>query len=90
NTAMGKLGTNFNNFGPKLQEIGNSMKNVGRNMTMYVTAPVVAGFAVAAKKGIEFDDSMRKVKATSGATGEEFEALKKKAREMGATTKFSA
>ncbi|WP_447401347.1 hypothetical protein [Staphylococcus aureus] len=41
NTAMGKLGTNFNNFGPKLQEIGNSMKNVGRNMTMYVTAPVV-------------------------------------------------
>ena len=40
-------------------------------------------------KGIEFDDSMRKVKATSGATGEEFEALKKK-REMGATTKFSA
>ena len=90
NTAMGKLGTNFNNFGPKLQEIGNSMKNVGRNMTMYVTAPVVAGFGVAAKKGIEFDDSMRKVKATSGATGEEFEALKKKAREMGATTKFSA
>ncbi|ORN72938.1 phage tail tape measure protein, partial [Staphylococcus aureus] len=90
NTAIGKLGTNFNNFGPKLQEIGNSMKNVGRNMTMYVTAPVVAGFAVAAKKGIEFDDSMRKVKATSGATGEEFEALKKKAREMGATTKFSA
>ncbi|HCZ5908163.1 TPA: phage tail tape measure protein [Staphylococcus aureus] len=90
NTAMGKLGTNFNNFGPKLQEIGNSMKNVGRNITMYVTAPVVAGFAVAAKKGIEFDDSMRKVKATSGATGEEFEALKKKAREMGATTKFSA
>lgn len=50
NTAIGKLGTNFNNFGPKLQEIGNSMKNVGRNMTMYVTAPVVAGFAVAAKK----------------------------------------
>ncbi|NGW44537.1 phage tail tape measure protein [Staphylococcus aureus] len=90
NSAMGKLGNNFNNFGPKLQEIGNSMKNVGRNMTMYVTAPVVAGFAVAAKKGIEFDDSMRKVKATSGATGEEFEALKKKAREMGATTKFSA
>ncbi len=89
NTAIGKLGTNFNNFGPKLQEIGNSMKNVGRNMTMYVTAPVVAGFAVAAKKGIEFDDSMRKVKATSGATGEEFEA-EEKGSQMGATTKFSA
>ncbi len=41
---------------------------------------MVAGFAVAAKKGIEFDDSMRKVKATSGATGEEFEAEEKGSR----------
>lgn len=33
---------------------------------------------------------MSKVRANSGATGEEFEALREKAREMGAKTKYSA
>lgn len=42
------------------------------------------------KTGAEFESKMSNVKAISGATGEEFEALKTKAEEMGATTKFTA
>lgn len=48
----------------------------------------VAGFAI--KSGASFEQSMSKVKALSGATGEDFEKLEAKAREMGANTSKSA
>ncbi|PNZ27382.1 phage tail tape measure protein [Staphylococcus rostri] len=89
-TSVGKVGQKFSEWGPKLQEIGQKMQSVGRSMSTYITAPVVAGFGAAVKKSIDFDDSMRKVKATSGATGQEFQQLRDKALEMGAKTKFSA
>ncbi|UXV35976.1 phage tail tape measure protein [Staphylococcus sp. IVB6181] len=90
NTTMGKIGSKFSELGPRLQEIGSKMQSVGRSMSMYVSAPIIAGFGAAVKKSIDFDDSMRKVKATSGATGSEFQQLRDKALEMGAKTKFSA
>ncbi|OEK65331.1 hypothetical protein AST00_10430 [Staphylococcus equorum] len=90
NSSFGRLGKSFTEMGPKINKVGESMKSVGRSMSMYVTAPVVAGFGLAAKTSIDFDDSMRKVKATSGATGKEFNSLRDKALEMGKTTKFSA
>ncbi|MDU9261209.1 phage tail tape measure protein [Staphylococcus pseudintermedius] len=90
NTSMGKIGAKLTQWGPKFQEIGRSMQSVGRSMSLYVTAPVIAGFGAAVKKSIDFDDSMRKVKATSGATSGEFQQLRDKALEMGAKTKFSA
>lgn len=40
--------------------------------------------------GTDFEYGMAKVRSISGATGDDFEALKLKAKEMGATTKFSA
>ena len=40
--------------------------------------------------GMDFESSMSKVKAVSGASAEEMETLTEKAREMGSTTKFSA
>lgn len=40
--------------------------------------------------GMSFDASMSKVAAISGATGDELQALRDKAKEMGATTKYSA
>ena len=40
--------------------------------------------------GMDFEKSMSKVKAISGANAEEFDALKQKASELGATTTFTA
>ena len=42
------------------------------------------------KTGMEFDASMSKVAALSGATGEELQLLEDTAREFGSTTQFSA
>lgn len=40
--------------------------------------------------GKEFDSSMSQVSAVSGATGDELDALRQKAKDMGSTTKFTA
>lgn len=54
-------------------------------------ATAVGGFGAAAvKSGMDFDATMSEVSAISGATGKEFDALRAKALEMGAKTKFSA
>ena len=42
------------------------------------------------KVGADFESAMSEVSAISGATGEELDALTQKAKEMGASTKFSA
>ena len=48
----------------------------------------MAGYAV--KVGSDFEAGMSEVAAISGATGAELDALTAKAKEMGASTKFSA
>ena len=89
-SSVGRLGQTFSEIGPKIKSVGDSMKSVGRNMSLHVTAPIVAGFGAAMKKSVDFDDTMRKVKATSGATGNEFNQLRTKALQMGRDTKFTA
>lgn len=53
-------------------------------------ASLVAMSGYALKVGTDFDYAMSEVKAISGATGKDFQALRDKALEMGAKTKFSA
>ena len=76
--------------GKKFKETGDKIAGVGKDLTMKVTAPIVGLGAAAVKTTADFDAQMSKVQAISGATGEEFDDLRAKAREMGAKTKFSA
>lgn len=86
NTALTKIG----DAGKTLENVGNKMSSVGSSLTRGVTAPIVAIGTAAVKTTADFDASMSQVAAVSGATGESFDALRAKAREMGAKTKFSA
>lgn len=47
-------------------------------------------FSEAVKTGMDFEAQMSRVKAISGATGEEFSKLKEQAKQLGADTAFSA
>ena len=85
-----QAGQRMQEVGNKLTVVGNSMKQIGQNMSMYVTAPLVAMGAGIVKVGMDFDSQMSKVSAVSGATGSDFDALRAKAEELGASTKFSA
>ena len=62
---------------------------------MKVAAVATVGAAIgigasSAKEYLEFDKQMVKVKALTGATAQEYEALKKKAMEVGKTTIFTS
>ena len=85
-TALAKLGQ----AGEMLEKAGDKIADVGTTLTTHVTVPVMAAGTAAVKTAAAFDSAMSKVAAVSGATGDELDALRDKAREMGAKTKFSA
>lgn len=69
---------------------GKALQGVGAAMTAGITVPVVALGKQAIQTGMDFQASMSKVKALSGATASDMEKLEATAREMGATTIYSA
>ena len=75
--------------GQKMESVGNSIAGAGKKMMGITT--IIGGVGIAAvKTAADFDSAMSQVAAVSGATGDDFDALRDKAREMGAKTKFSA
>ena len=75
--------------GKKMEAFGDSVTHAGQ--AIMPASMAVAGLGAAAvKTAADFDAGMSKVAAISGATGEDLDALRDKAREMGAKTKFSA
>ena len=76
--------------GSAIQGLGQSMTAAGTMMSTRVTAPIVgAGIAILATAG-NFQAGMNRVRAVSGATGDQFDALQGQAKELGRTTQFSA
>lgn len=71
------------------QKFGEGAEVAGRKL-MPITAGIGALGTVAVKTTADFDSAMAQVQAVSGASAEEMERLREKARQMGATTKFSA
>lgn len=77
-------------IGNNIQGVGKSLTTAGKTLTATVTTPVVGLGTAIVKTSADFESSMSKVSAISGATGSDLDTLKDKAREMGAKTKFSA
>jgi len=73
-----------------MDKAGRKMQQFGKNMSMKVTAPIAALGAVSFQVFKGFEAEMSKVQAVSGATAEEFKALSDNAKELGASTMFSA
>ena len=84
------MGQRMQEVGQKVQTVGKTMTSIGSTLTRTVTAPIMAMGVAAVKTTMDFDSAMSQVSAVSGATGADFDALRAKAREMGASTKFSA
>ena len=72
-----------------LQSLGDKTEKVGQKLSL-VSAGIGAAAGAAVKVTSDFDSSMSQVAAISGASADEMESLRAKAREMGAQTKFSA
>lgn len=76
--------------GNNITGVGKSMTSVGSTLTKSVTVPLLGIGTAGLKVASDFDSAMSGVKAISGATGEEFDALRAKAIELGGETAFSA
>ena len=84
--SLSKIGA----AGEVLQNVGDKISDVGGKLTTHVTVPIMAAGTAAVKTASDFDSAMSKVAAVSGATGDDFDQLRDKAREMGSKTKFLA
>lgn len=78
-----KIGSNFSSM-------GSSLTSVGTTLTKSVTLPLAGIGAAGLKTAMNFEKGMSEVRAISGATGKDFDALREKAIDLGATTAFSA
>ena len=85
NSELAKIGE----AGQVLQNAGDKISGAGEKL-LPITAGVTALGTAAVKTASDFDSAMSKVAAVSGATGDDLQALRDKAREMGSKTKFSA
>lgn len=73
-----------------MDKFGRKMQQTGKNLSMKLTAPLAAIGAVSFNVFKGFEQEMSKVQAVSGATAEEFKALSQNAKDLGASTMFSA
>ena len=74
----------------KIEKFGKGMKQAGKMMTIGLTLPIVAFGASTLKTAANFEASMNRVQVLSRAAGDQMEAMSKQARDLGASTKFSA
>ncbi|MEK4199103.1 phage tail tape measure protein [Cytobacillus sp. FSL K6-0265] len=84
------LSRNMNTVGSRMQEVGRTMASTGRTMTMSVTLPILGVGGAALKAGMDFEAGMSKVEALTQASKSDMKLLEDQAKELGATTKFSA
>lgn len=89
-STLSEFTNSSNNAGTRFEALGSSLKTVGRTITTAVSLPLLALGAGAIKTASDFEAGMSKVSALSGATGDDLKMLEDKAREMGASTKYSA
>ncbi len=85
-----KLSLRLEPLGRSLQDVGQKMTDLGKSLSVKVTAPLMGLGAVVAKTGMDFEAAMSEVGAISGAAGRDLAALEELAKKMGASTKYSA
>lgn len=86
---MEQVGQKVQSAGEKIKDFGNGLSSAGTGL-MKLSSPINALSVYSAKTAIDFEQAMADLQATSGATGDNFEALRLKAEELGRDTCKSA
>jgi TP901 family phage tail tape measure protein len=73
-----------------IQKMGKGMQNVGRQMTMGLTAPIVGAGVAIARVATGFEASMNKVEALTQAAGKPLQDMRELAKKLGRETQFTA
>lgn len=78
------------NLARQLKKSGRKMQSIGKSMSMSLSAPLAIMGGLAVKTFADFEQSMAKVQAISGAVGKDFQNLTDLAKQLGISTRFSA
>lgn len=87
---MRTMRDNTNSMSSRFQAAGRVMQQTGTVMTGAITLPLAGIAGASIRTAADFESSMSRVKAVTGASGQDMQKLEGLARQMGATTKFSA
>ena len=77
-----KAGDTLTAFGTKCASVSASMSRIGKDMTMYMTTPVLALGTASVKASMEFESAFASVRKTVDATEEEYESLSASVKQM--------
>lgn len=89
-STLSEFTNQSNNAGTRFEALGSSLKTVGSTITTAVSLPLLALGAGAIKVAGDFEAGMSEVSAITGAIGNDLAKLENQAKQLGATTKFSA
>lgn len=78
----------LNQAGDTLDKAGRRMATVGRNISTYISAPLIGLGALTLKTSSEFEAGMNKLESVSGAAGTELSKLREEAKKLGAQIEF--
>ena len=81
-SAWTKAGDTLTAFGSKCASVSASMSRIGKDMTMYMTTPVLALGTASVKASMEFESAFASVRKTVDATEEEYESLSASVKQM--------
>lgn len=91
------IGANTKDLNKKLGRVRRDMRQmssnftaVGQSMTRNLTMPLALIGGAAVKLAVDFESAMAQVKAVSGATAQDFKKLEQSAKDLGASTVFTA
>ena len=90
NRGVDEATRRLNGLQRDFRRIGRQLQGIGRSLTIGLTTPIAAFGALTLKSAGHFEAAMNKVGAVSGATVGELNDLRNAAKDMGATTQFSA
>ena len=72
-----KMGKTCEGIGGKMKSVGSEFSKVGKNLSMSVTAPIMAAGGGLYKLASDFDEASDSIRTGTGATGEALKGLEK-------------
>lgn len=81
---------NLMKMSSQMMKAGQTMTMTGDVLTNKISKPILGVGISALKTAADFETSMNRVSALTGATTKQFNSLEKQAKDLGATTQFSA
>jgi hypothetical protein len=82
--------TSGQNLEREFKKTARKMQSIGKTLSMSLTAPIVGLAGLSVNVFAEFEQTMAKVSAVSGAAASQLLALKKNAEDLGSSTRFAA